>query len=107
MTACCVGSAERICSFVFELCLCWGGWLSAAGDCVGSELPEGRGELLLPVVVEREDALGGLGSKKDGLWGCWVDIVIVEIILIRPERDTTYNFTLHSDGCLGRWTLNF
>lgn len=94
MTACCVGSAARICSFVLGLRLC--GWLSAARDCVGAELDEGGCELLLPVVVELEGSVGGLGSKKDCLGDLGVDIVVVEALLIRPERNTVYDFTLHA-----------
>ena len=95
MTACCVGSAARIWSFVLGLRLCCG-WLSAAGCCVGSELLERCGELLLPAVVELESALGGLGSKKDGLGYSGVDIVVEEALLIGPERNTVYDFTLHA-----------
>ena len=84
----------RICSFVFGLCLCCGDRLSAARDCVGAELDEGSCELLLPVVVELKSAVGGLGSKKDCLGDLGVDIVVVEILLIRPERNTVYDFTL-------------
>lgn len=94
MTACCVGSAARICSFVLGLCLC--GWLSAAGDGVGAELDECGCELLLPVVVELESSVSGLGSKKDGLGDLGVDIVVVEVLLIRPEGNTVYDFTLHA-----------
>lgn len=95
MTACCVGSAARICSFVLGLCLCCGDRLSAARDCVGAELDEGGRELLLPVVVELEGSVG-LGSKKDSLGGLGVDIVVVEVLLIRPEGNTVYDFTLHA-----------
>ena len=93
MTACCVGSAARIWSFVF-LGFC--GWLSAAAGCVGSELLKSSSELLLPAVVELESALGGLGSKKDGLGSSRVDIVIEEVLLVGPERNTVYDFTLHA-----------
>ena len=96
MTACCVGSAARICSFVFGLCLCCGDRLSAARDSVCAELDEGGRELLLPVVVELEGSVGGLGSKKDSLGGLGVDIVVVEVLLIRPEGNTVYDFTLHA-----------
>jgi len=69
------------------------------------KLVEGCGELLLPSVVELERALWGLGSKNDSLGGDGVDIVVIEILLIRPERDTVYYFTLHS-GCLFRPACN-
>ena len=59
------------------------------------ELLEGRGELLLPAIVELESALGGLGSKKDGLGDCGVDIVVEEVLLVSPEGNTVYDFTLH------------
>ncbi len=93
MTACCVGSAARIWSFVF-LGFC--GWLSAAAGCVGSELLKSSSELLLPAVVELESALGGLASKKDGLGSSRVDIIIEEALLVGPERNTVYDFTLHA-----------
>jgi hypothetical protein len=43
------------------------------------------GELLFPIVVKLESALGSLGSKEDGLGCCGVDIVIEEVLLIAPE----------------------
>jgi len=70
------------------------------------ELLEGGGELLLPAIIELERPLGGLGSKKDGLGDCGVDIVIEEALLVRPERNTVYDFALHT-LYLGRLTLNF
>jgi len=91
MTACCVGSAARIWSFVLRLC-----WLSATRDGVGSELLERCGELLLPAVIELEGALSGLGAKKDCLGDCGVDIVVEEALLVCPERNTVYDFTLHA-----------
>ena len=93
MTACCVGSAARIWSFVF-LGLC--DWLSATGDSIGSELLKGCSELLLPAVVELEGAFRGLGSKEDGLGSSRVDIVIEQALLVGPERNTVYDFTLHA-----------
>lgn len=51
---------------------------------------------MLPVVVELEGSVGGLGSKKDCLGDLGVDIVVVEVLLIRPERNTVYDFTLHA-----------
>ena len=96
MTACCVGSAARIWSFVLGLRLCGACWLSATRDGVDTELLEGCGELLLPAVIELEGAIGGLGSKKDGLGSRWVDIVVEQALLVCPERNTVYDFTLHA-----------
>jgi hypothetical protein len=70
--------------------------LSTAGDKVGSELGERGSELLLPIVNKLPLTLCSLGSKKEGLGGVWVDIVVVEIFIVCPIRDTVNHFTLHS-----------